>query len=253
MMDLESLWSQYRDAIERAICQVCATWHVEPDAADEMAQELRLCTLEHDAKVLCAYQGQSAIGTYLYRVLTRRAGRWIRRRTRTVIIEKPCGDPFAWEVKQSTESLIADCSTDHGERNRAALHALRTLTSVEQELIRLRFGRGLHWDEVAAFTGLSRKAAENRMYRALDKLRRAAQPKEGRKEGRKDDASSGVSLRRCPTRAGFCKPRISPPVGNTSRREAGTAGEAAGNGSCSVSKVPDLKIGRSRAPSPPSA
>ena len=173
----DSLWARHHQTIERVICQVCAAWHLDLHGAEELAQDLRLYVLEHDAKLLCAYSGRSTIGTYLFRVMTRRAGRWVRRCTRRATIEKACGDTFEGYGTWGTEWLGRECgATDNSERNQAALHALPTLTSVEQQLIHLRFWQELPWHAVAASTGLSCKAAENRMYRALDRLRRAAQP-----------------------------------------------------------------------------
>ncbi|MEX2138008.1 MAG: sigma-70 family RNA polymerase sigma factor [Pirellulales bacterium] len=138
----------------------------EPQAADEVMQELALAVLRQSAPLA----DRSKLAPWLYRLAATQAllyrrqhGRRRKLRDRYADRHRPTdesasdADPLAW--------LLAD------ERRRLIRLALGRLTSRDAEILLLKYTEDWSYHELAAHLGISHSAVETRLHRARARLR----------------------------------------------------------------------------------
>ena len=165
----EELVVVHQLAIEATMRRVCKRWFVKGAAAEDLVQEFWLVVLQCNAQVLRRHQGRSAMSTYLFTVLMRRAHRWFAglgsRRRR----EKPAGDTY-----ELYGPILVDerpWNRDASESQDGLKRAIASLQSGERLLLRLRFSEGQRVAEIAATLGVTPKAIERRLARVSGRLR----------------------------------------------------------------------------------
>ena len=173
-MHLDHLCETHSHAIELAIQRTCARWHVAGPDRDDLEAELWLYMINNDCRVLRRFRGASAIGTYLFRVMNRAAGHWIRRR----MIRRQCElsvrehTHFAEHLDPAPSPEVALAQAEIVNRRLQVLWtAYAHLPEVEQRVFRARW-EGLRIAAIADQLGMSFKSAENHLYRAIEQLRR---------------------------------------------------------------------------------
>jgi RNA polymerase sigma factor (sigma-70 family) len=173
-VDLD-LFAKHREAVELAIRRTCARWHVTGPEAQELAAELWLCVLNDDCRVLRRFRGGSTMGTYLFRIMNRTAGHWIRRRRVQRRRELAAGEEGldlagGPDPARNPEVALADAEIAH--RRMAALRAAwAKLPALERRVLRAR-SEGMRVSTIADRLGISFKSAENHLYRAIERVRR---------------------------------------------------------------------------------
>ena len=138
----------------------------EPQAADEVMQELALAVLRQSAPLT----NPAKLAPWLYRLAVTQALLYRRRRGRgrklTDRYAHRCRptekdtrdiDPLAW--------LLAD------ERRRAIRHALARLPTRDAEILLLKYTEDWSYHDLASYLGISHSAVETRLHRARTRLR----------------------------------------------------------------------------------
>jgi RNA polymerase sigma-70 factor (ECF subfamily) len=159
----DALFDRYKDYVYRVAFSL--TQHVEE--AEEVVQETFLDVL----KALPRYQtdGPARFETWLYRVTTNRCKmRWRRKRL-------PTAD---WEEVGEQVAQVPDTRPDHdpeqvaqqAETQRSIWRAVGCLKEIYREVILLRYGQSLSYDEIAQSLGVSIGTVKSRLYAAHRKL-----------------------------------------------------------------------------------
>jgi RNA polymerase sigma-70 factor (ECF subfamily) len=136
----------------------------EPQAMDEVMQEIALAAVKHRGRV----NDSSKVGAWLYRVAIRQVLLYRRRhgRQRKLIagITEVAGtknglapDPLAWLL--------------HDERLQMVRKALAELPRRDREILLLKYTEDWNYRELAQHLGLSESAVEARLHRARQRLR----------------------------------------------------------------------------------
>lgn len=151
--------------------RVCKRWLVKGAEAEDLVQECWLVVLRCDARVLRRHEGRSAMSTYLFTVLMRRAHRWFTQLGGRRRREHPAGDTYELYGPILTGD-VRPGNRNVPERQDTLKQAIASLQSGERLLLRLRFTEGRRVAEIAAMLGVTPKAIERRLARVCGRLRR---------------------------------------------------------------------------------
>jgi len=124
--------------------------------SDADAQDATQETFVRAWRGLGRFRGESAVSTWLYRIVTRRCLDLIARRRPTENLQ---------DVELETVVNPAD-STEQRERLRAVTRAIAALPDEQRAALVLREFEGLSYDEVAAALDTSVAAVKGRIHRA---------------------------------------------------------------------------------------
>jgi RNA polymerase sigma-70 factor (ECF subfamily) len=170
-MELAALVEAHQITIRSAILATCRHWRVSGADAEDLAIDLWVCLLRDDARVLQRFEARSTMETYLFRVLNRAAGKWVRARTRRARVEVPWGDTYV--TFDGDGSLAAKPTPPyHDELLPVLEEALGMLPERDRALLALRRD-GLSNGEIAKVYGTSSNAVELRIRRVVARLRDA--------------------------------------------------------------------------------
>jgi len=180
----EALFERYKDYVYRVAFSL--TQHVEE--AEEVVQETFLDVL----KALPRYEagGPARFETWLYRVTANRCKmRWRRK-------QLPTAD---WDEVGERLAEVPDSQTDHNpeeeaqqaETRRAIWRAVGHLKDIYREVIVLRYGQDLSYDEIATALDLNMGTVKSRLNTAHRKLQQIIES-----GGDMDDQISGRRRRR---------------------------------------------------------
>ena len=209
---VDDLYVRHRAAIERVVQTIGTRFRLRDSDGDDFAQDARLHLL---VRVLPAFDGRSALATYLWRATCNFAINWLEARRRQCWLTDARSVALPLDGL-SLDSVRADGTPEEelirvekAAADRARLDhvasAVACLPPVDRVLLTLRYVEGLNVAAIAARTGLTPRAAYLRLYRIRDRVRRdververestQASSKGGRKEGRKEgnsDLSPGI-------------------------------------------------------------
>ena len=188
-MELATLVQIHFDTIQSAIRATSARWRVAD--RDDFAMDVWVCLLRDDGRVLRRFEGRSAMGTYLFRVLHRAAGKWVGRGKRNARVELPSGDTYvAFDGGESHAFMrtLGQHQTDRDERVHILEQALSMLPERDRALLALR-RQGLSNAEIARIHKTTSDAIDLRIRRAIARLRAAVGT------GRKKPLQSSVASR----------------------------------------------------------
>lgn len=144
------------------------------DDAAEVVQEAFLAAYRH----LPDFRGESAFGSWVYRIASNYALMRLRHRKVTNIVEEPEGAPN-FNERGSLIDDVADWSRDAEEQTldaelrKAIDDASSRLPEEYRQVFLLRDVEGLSYEEIAAATGDSVPAIKSRLHRARLSLRAA--------------------------------------------------------------------------------
>ncbi len=144
------------------------------DDAAEVVQEAFLAAYRH----LPDFRGESAFGSWVYRIASNYALMRLRHRKVTNIVEEPEGAPN-FNERGSLIDDVADWSRDAEEQTldaelrKAIDDASSRLPEEYRQVFLLRDVEGLSYEEIAATTGDSVPAIKSRLHRARLSLRAA--------------------------------------------------------------------------------
>ena len=156
-MDLDGLCEQHHEAIELAIGLTCAHWHVSGPDAEDLANELWLCLLANDGRVLRRSKGASTIRMYLFCVLNRDAGHWIHRQAERRRRELPAGEDCVGlqsgvDCAPDPEAALVE-SEIRNRRGNAFRAACGKLPDIERRVVSARCA-GLPINSIADLIGI---------------------------------------------------------------------------------------------------
>jgi RNA polymerase sigma factor (sigma-70 family) len=138
----------------------------EPQAADEVLQELALAVLRQSAPLV----DRTKLAPWLYRLAATQALLYRRQHGRQRKLRNRYADRFRPTEETSSDAdplawLLAD------ERRRLIRVALGRLTSRDAEILLLKYTEDWSYRELAAHLGISHSAVETRLHRARARLR----------------------------------------------------------------------------------
>jgi RNA polymerase sigma-70 factor (ECF subfamily) len=180
----EALFERYKDYVYRVAFSL--TQHVEE--AEEVVQETFLDVL----KALPRYRtdGPARFETWLYRVTANRCKmRWRRKQLPTADWEE-VGERLA-EVPDSQTGHNPEEEAQQAETRRAIWRAVGRLKDIYREVIVLRYGQDLSYDEIATALDLNMGTVKSRLNAAHRKLQQIIES-----GGDMDDQISGRRRRR---------------------------------------------------------
>jgi RNA polymerase sigma-70 factor (ECF subfamily) len=159
-------WSKALAEHERWLRTVVVARLGEPQAADEVMQELALAVLRQRAPLA----DPAKLAPWLYRLAATQALLYRRRRGRgrkladryvqhfrTTELDSRDADPLSW--------LLAD------ERRQAIRMALTRLSGRDAEILLLKYSEDWSYHDLAKHLGISHSAVETRLHRARARLR----------------------------------------------------------------------------------
>lgn len=155
----------WTDAIATAIELVLARWKVGGQDAEDLAIEMWIVALEDDQRIIKRFEGRSSRVTYLFRIFSRRVGRVLRTAREHRLLQRAAAGALRCGYRASREDahLVALKS------------AMRSLSADERLVLRL-WTEGYSFREIGARTELTEKAAQQRVYRIVVRLRTAFAP-----------------------------------------------------------------------------
>lgn len=157
------VFDRYKDYVYRVAFSL--TQHVEE--AEEAVQETFLDVL----KALPRYRtdGPARFETWLYRVTTNRCKmRWRRKQLPTADWEE-VGEQLA-QVPDARPEADPEQVAQQAETQRTLWHAVGCLKDVYREIILLRYGQSLSYDEMAQLLDVSMGTVKSRLHAAHRKL-----------------------------------------------------------------------------------
>jgi RNA polymerase sigma-70 factor (ECF subfamily) len=168
----ERLFLRFRDSLDERALDVLIGRHASrafsfaytilgdaPDAEDAVQD-----TLVRAIRGRYLFRADMSFDRWFYGILRNRCRDELRRRGRE--------HPDASDGSLISDRPPADEELERREETDSLANALRTLPVCDQELLALRFGRGLRLSDVAAICGLTLESAKKRCQRVLDALRR---------------------------------------------------------------------------------
>jgi RNA polymerase sigma-70 factor (ECF subfamily) len=159
----EALFDRYKDYVYRVAFSL--TRHVEE--SEEVVQETFLDVL----KALPRYDvaGKARFETWLYRVTTNRCKmRWRRKRLPTADWDE-VGEQIA-QVPDPSAEHDPERVTQETEQRQALWRAVGRLKEIYREVIVLRYGQSLSYDEIAQHVGISIGTVKSRLNAAHRQL-----------------------------------------------------------------------------------
>jgi RNA polymerase sigma-70 factor (ECF subfamily) len=170
MVAFEALVSRHQ---QRVFAMTARMLRSDDDAA-EVVQEAFLAAYKH----LPEFRGESAFGSWVYRIAANYALMRLRHRKVTAQVEEPEGSP-TFNERGSLVDEVADWSRDAEEQTLDAelRHAIddasARLPEEYRQVFLLRDVEGLSYDEIARAVGDSVPAIKSRLHRARLALRAA--------------------------------------------------------------------------------
>ena len=139
----------------------------EPQAADEIIQEIAMAALQQRAPLRDAEK----VAPWLYQVAVRQSLMYRRRHGRRRIREQRYAEKMETDASRPTppnplEWLIAD------ERQKLIRQGIARLRPKEAEILLLKYIEGWSYGQIADHLGISPSAVESRLHRARQRLRR---------------------------------------------------------------------------------
>lgn len=167
----DELFDQQYDPVGRFLYQLCP--ELTPEDVEDLCQEVFLSAVRN----LAAFQGRSALQTWLFRIAMNKARDWIEKRHAAkrgggrapISLDAP--DPETGRtVDRPGEVERPDEALDRLEAGRQVRAALDRLGDPCRELIELRYFGDLSHAELARELGISVKAAGSRLHTCLGRL-----------------------------------------------------------------------------------
>ena len=160
-------WQQALGEHERWLRTVVCARLGEPQAIDEVMQEISLAAVRQSAPI----RDRSKVAPWLYRLAVRQVLMYRRktgRRRRTINTYAETVRPTEHDTRQIDPLgyLLAE------ERRRAIRQAIARLPVRDAELLMLKYTENWSYKEIAQHLGISESAVEARLHRARAKLRR---------------------------------------------------------------------------------
>jgi RNA polymerase sigma factor (sigma-70 family) len=153
---LEALLSEFGGRLHACALRITG----DEFAAEEITHDALLALLR-DAD---AFRMEASVATWLFAVTLNLSRAWLRRpANRRVVPGDPRG-PF--------EPTLADADATRANTRRHLEDALQTLPPDMREVIALRFGAGLSYDEIALALACPSGSVASRLHRALARLGR---------------------------------------------------------------------------------
>lgn len=136
------------------------------EAVDEVMQEVALAAVQQAAPISDA----SKVAPWLYRVAVRQSLLFHRRRGRRRSLEQR----YAAQVATPRATVTNQDPLDwllRSERSEIVRQSLASLAERDAEILVLKYGEGLSYQQIATHLGVSQSAVETRLHRARKRLR----------------------------------------------------------------------------------
>ena len=148
-------YEQYRERIRKYF-----SLKVNPMAADDLTQQVFLKAVENFHR----FKGNSNLFTWIFKIAQNTVKNEYRR------LSRQKESPFDFTDYES-QSISLEF-TKHVDIRIDISSALRKLSEIDQEIIALRFFVDCTLSEISKIVGMRESAVKNRLYRALEKLRK---------------------------------------------------------------------------------
>jgi RNA polymerase sigma-70 factor (ECF subfamily) len=164
--DLAIDWPSELAAHDRWLRTVVATRLREPEAVEEVMQEVALAAVRQAAPLA----DPAKVAPWLYRLAVRQA----------LLFRRQCGrrrrltNRYAerWTAVEHTASSPSPLDwLLRAERRQLVQNALQQLAPRDAQILLLKYGEGWGYHRIAAHLGVSHSAVETRLHRARNRLR----------------------------------------------------------------------------------
>jgi RNA polymerase sigma-70 factor (ECF subfamily) len=160
---------------QRMVYQLALHLLGDPQEAADLSQEVFLRVF----RTLSQFRGQSALRTWIYRIVVNQASnrqRWWRRRHRSqqVALDDPAAS-FG-ELAESRSFAMPDKVLQQNETATRVRAALDDLPFDQRAVLVLREIDGLSYDEIATSLGVAVGTVKSRLARARENLRESLRP-----------------------------------------------------------------------------
>ncbi|HET9368954.1 MAG TPA: sigma-70 family RNA polymerase sigma factor [Vicinamibacterales bacterium] len=160
---------------QRMVYQLALHLLGDPQEAADLSQEVFLRVF----RTLSQFRGQSALRTWIYRIVVNQASnrqRWWRRRHRSqqVALDDPAAS-FG-ELPESRSFAMPDKVLQQNETATRVRAALDDLPFDQRAVLVLREIDGLSYDEIATSLGVAVGTVKSRLARARENLRESLRP-----------------------------------------------------------------------------
>lgn len=173
----DMVFDRHYDAVGRFVFQLCPQFSHED--AEEVCQETFLAAI----KGMSAFQGQSQLQTWLFRIAANKARDY---RDRQLAAKRGGGQVTVSLQEESPGGLPAvdppsgapgpDAELVNGETAELLRGALDRLGDPCREIIELRYFGDLSYEEISVALNLNGKTVSSRLSKCLDKLEAIARP-----------------------------------------------------------------------------
>ena len=140
------------------------------DAALDLTQEVFIKVYNS----LERYRSEFKFSTWIYRIAHNAAVDYLRRQPARFAqeLEQDAPDGLSrFERPLASETLTPEQQSERAERRAEIEEVVQSLTPAYRELIVLRHGHDLNYDEIAEVTGLPLGTVKNRIFRAREVMR----------------------------------------------------------------------------------
>ncbi|MBQ4629075.1 MAG: sigma-70 family RNA polymerase sigma factor [Clostridia bacterium] len=133
-----------------------------PQDAEDIAQE----TFVKVYMSISSFNGQSAITTWMYRIVYNLAVDFLKKHGKRAKVTKTLDDPEDPELLiLSDESFLPEEAFEKKQMKRDLYEALKTLPDEQRELIELKDIHGFSYEEIVAMTSLKEGTLKSRLNR----------------------------------------------------------------------------------------
>lgn len=164
--DREIDWAEVLNANQAWLRTVIATRSGEPQAVDEIMQEVSMAVIKQQAPL----QDQAKLAPWLYQIAVRQSLMYRRKHGRRRNLQQRYADRMEREprrpVTNPLEWLLAE------ERRSLIRKGLEQLSPKETEILLLKYTQDWSYQQIAEHLGISESAVESRLHRARKRLRR---------------------------------------------------------------------------------
>jgi RNA polymerase sigma factor (sigma-70 family) len=174
-MHAAALYEAHCGTVDRVVRAIARRYGLSRADADDFSQDAWVHLLRNEARALNAFRGQSAMQTYLWKILFRRYPTWQRIHGHQ---EHP-SVVYGNLAEHTTRSvpLVGSVLDDHlaearaRDLARALERQIDLLDTSDRELLCLRFIHGMQASEIGNRRGSTRASVYKRLERVLRKLR----------------------------------------------------------------------------------
>ena len=157
----------YRELVlrfQRPVLSIIHRMVQDVELAEDISQEVFLKAY----RKLGQYDPSRKLSSWLFKIAHNTTIDYLRRkRVDTVPLEAESDDgESTWEVLKSPESQQPDRQTQRSEIAEGLEQAMNRLKPAYREVLQLRFGQGLQYDEIAEVTGLKMGTVKIHLHRA---------------------------------------------------------------------------------------